>query len=520
MEDKPKRIFFKKHCDKRGNLVPVESNKDIPFQIERIFYIKDVDSFPRGFHAHEKSKQVLVAQKGSFVLELNDGEQTTKYKLDKDNEGIYIPTYTWLKMRKFSDDCIILVICSYHYDEAEYIRNYGDFLRKKTAYIESREKEIKCFDLKPHIESMRPSIDAEIKKVIDNCQFVLGPQLQAFENNFAKYIGAKHCVGVSNGTSAIVAALKAIASTEKNKEITVFLQSNTYIAAALAASQCGFPIEIVDIGETLNMDLNKLEDLLEKDKDKDCIKIVILVHLYGTCCDMERVLQLRDQYGFYIVEDAAQAHGSQFQNKLLGNWGDVGCFSFYPSKNLGSIGEGGAICTNNQDIANYVRKYRNYGSVDRYHWEIQGANERMHNIQASVLNIMIPRLDEWNAKRQIIAEVYDSCLVGNSHITIPKQSPGLVCNYHIYPILVCAKIRDRLRDYLAERGIQTAIHYPITFYKSPAFKELNNITTKADEVCKQIISLPIYPEMPLEKVHIVCKYVLEGLPQYWNKRPF
>ncbi len=372
--DDIKIITFFKREDIRGVLIPIESYKHVPFNMERVFFIKNLDEYPRGFHAHLKTEQVLVPITGSFKIELTDGKDVQTYNLTKDNEGLYIPVGIWLKMYDYSRDCIIFVICSYEYDEKEYIRNFGDFLK-----YHARQSPIKCFDLQQQTNSIKKELYNSIKNVIDNNAFVLGKDLRTFEDEFAKYIGTKFCVGYSNGTAAMVCALKALQLHPGNE---VIIQSNTYIAAPLAIELCRLKIKIVDIDNTLHLDLNELEkNLTEK------TKVVLIVHLYGGCADMNRLLELKRRHGFYLIEDAAQAHGSMYDNKKLGTFGDIGCFSFYPSKNLGAFGEGGCIITNIEQYANYARLYRNYGSEHRYVWTIKASNERMHNIQTAIHNL-------------------------------------------------------------------------------------------------------------------------------------
>ncbi len=493
-----KIITFFKREDIRGVLIPIESYKDVPFNIERVFFIKNTDEHPRGFHAHMKTEQVLVPVSGSFKVELTDGKDMQTYNLTKDNEGLYFPVGIWLKMYDYSSDCIIFVICSYEYDEKEYIRNFGDFLKYRTRQEQSI-KSIQRFDLQKQTKLIQKELYHSVKNVINNNAFVLGKDLQIFEDNFAKYIGAKFCVGCSNGTAAMVCALKAL-QLQPNDEVIV--QSNTYIAAPLAIELCKLKIKIVDIDNTLHLDLDELEkNLTEK------IKVVLIVHLYGGSADMGRLLELKRRYGFYLIEDAAQAHGSLYNGKKLGTFGELGCFSFYPSKNLGSFGEGGCITTNIEKYANYAKLYCNYGSKQKYVWEIKGSNERMHNIQAAVLNVKLQYLDYWNQQRNILAEIYNEQLSRISQITIPANNTKVYRNYHLYIILI--ENRDQLLEYLGEQNIHCAIHYPGTFYKSTAFQELNQLTFKADEYKKKLLSLPMYPELSIKKVNKVCDTIHE-----------
>lgn len=493
--DKIQFLNFKKNSDVRGSLVPVESYKDIPFNIDRLFYIKDMDKFPRGFHSHKKTVQVLVPISGSFSIELMDGFETRNYELKECNVGLLIPRNIWLKMENFSDDCIILVLCSYKYDEEEYIRNFGDFVKYNSEL--NNKEQIKCFDLSEQTEALRFELNQKISAILDSGNFILGEELNIFESNFENYLGSKYCVGLSNGTSALVCALKALKLKEEDE---VIVQSNSYIAAPLAVQLCNLKIKIINTDSNLNIDLVSLEKSITQRT-----KAVVVVYLYGMSPNMDKLLELKKKYGFYLIEDAAQAHGSSYKNKKLGTFGDIGCFSFYPSKNLGCFGDGGCIVTDNQDYYEYIRRYRNYGSVNKYEWEIKGSNERMDTVQAAILNVKLKYLDEWNEKRNKLADIYNTLLDSIEGITIPQNSKYSYRNYHLYVILV--ENRDDLIKYLETNNISCAIHYPETFYKSSAFKELNKLNFNSDIYKNKLLSLPMYPELDQNSVYTVCSKI-------------
>lgn len=491
-----KKLKFNKKSDHRGSLIPIESLKDLPFNMERLFYIKGLNDEPRGFHSHRKTVQVIVTLNGSFTIDTIHNNVTETFTLDSDDEGLLLPVDTWVKMYNFSEDCIILVLCSYHYDEKEYVRDFEIF---KSLQSSVTDNVIRCFEMVDYNNHPQLKLDLHrrIQDVISRNAFVLGKELETFESNFAKYLDTPYCVGVSNGTSALVCALKAL-DLPLNSEIIV--QSNTYIAAPLAIEMANHTIKVVDIDDNLNLDLDLLEQSIT-----DKTRAVIVVHLYGMCPDMNRLLELKRKYGFYLIEDAAQAHGSTFENKKLGTFGDIGCFSFYPSKNLGSFGEGGCVVTNNQNYYEFAKRYRNYGSVEKYKWELKGANERMHNIQGTILDAKLPYLDEWNNKRITIAQVYDENLKNLSAIQIPKNHEKCVRNYHLYVIL--SKQREELMNFLKENNIFCAIHYPETFYKSDAFSELNHLNYKADIFKNQLVSLPMHTELTVEDARKVCNTI-------------
>jgi dTDP-4-amino-4,6-dideoxygalactose transaminase len=458
---------------------------------------------PRGFHAHKKCEQILIPIQGSFTLniEFYNGDKI-KHFLNNDNIGIHIPLLTWLNMEDFSDDCIIIVICSYKYDEEEYIRNYGDYLNE-IKKIKNQELIIKNFDLSIQTKKIKMEVMNKIENIIDSGEFVLGNDLINFENNFAKYNNKKFCIGVSNGTSAIKIAIKSLNIDLNNTEL--LFQANTYIAVPIVSCELNLKYNIIDIDNNLLLDLNKLELFLDNNNNNNINYILVIVHLYGYCIDMDRLMLLKKKYNFYLIEDTAQSHGSEFNNKKLGSFGDIGCFSFYPSKNLGAFGEAGAIITDNEEYYNYSKKYRNYGCIKKYEWEIKGSNERMHNIQAGILDIKLKYLDYWNDNRRRIANIYINNL-NNNLIKIPQIHEKCKSNYHLFIIL--SEHRDLLKLYLEDNNIQCAIHYPKPFYKSIAFSENNNIVLdKMEEIKDNLLSLPMYPELEESKVLYICNLI-------------
>lgn len=481
------KINFKINGDLRGKLIAIDSEFDLPFDIKRIFYIKDLDNLERGHHGHRKCEQILVPINGSFTLRLDNGNEINEYYLDKPNEGIHIPLYNWISMKNFSKNCIIMVICSYKYDEDEYIRDYNTFL-KEVNENKNKINKIYNFSLKEQTNLLKRKVLNNIEKIIDRNEFVMGSEVVNFENKFAEYNNIKYCIGVSNGCSALKIALKSL----ELKNPKVIVQANTYVAVPLVCEELQIKYDLIDIDDNLLLDLNKLEEYLQNN-NKNNELVLMLVHLYGNCVDMERLLTLKEKYNFKIIEDTAQAHGSTFKNKKLGSFGDLGCFSFYPSKNLGAFGEAGAIITNNKNYYEYCKKYRNYGSIERYKWDIVGGNERIDNIQGSILSTKLEYLDEWNNKRREIARYYLENLKQNN-IRILKPIKDCISNYHLFVIITDK--RDELKKYLESKNIFTAIHYPKPFYESKAYKHINGShCLKMEELKDKLLSIPIYPEL-------------------------
>jgi dTDP-4-amino-4,6-dideoxygalactose transaminase/dTDP-4-dehydrorhamnose 3,5-epimerase-like enzyme len=488
-------ISFKKNSDMRGSLIAIDSEFDLPFDIKRIFYIQELDGIDRGFHAHKKCEQILVAVQGSFDLSLDDGKDITSFTLNENNKGVHIPLLRWIKMSAFSKDSIIMVICSYKYDETEYIRNYGDFLRE----VNKEDKTVSTFSLYEQTRNLKREYMRKVEDIIDNTSFVMGKDVEDFESKFANFNGAKNCIAVSSGCSALKIAIKSLNSNNPK----VLTQANTYIAVPLVCEDLHYPYDIIDVDDNLLLDIDKLEDYLLRNTGSGFEFIIVVVHLYGNCVNWDKLLKLKDTYGVKIVEDSAQAHGSTYKGKMLGTFGDVGCFSFYPSKNLGALGEGGAIITNDDVYAEFSRHYRNYGSIEKYRWKVKGSNERMHNIQGGLLSIKLGSLNGWNESRRGLAKLYMEKLKEHIGLRIVRPIENCVSNIHLFVIIV--EKRDELMRYLTDEDIKCAIHYPAPFYESEAYKENKFGNCPNMDLYKyKLLSLPMYPELSEEKVMRVC----------------
>ncbi len=495
-------LSFKKRKDLRGELIAIDAEFDLPFEIKRIFYLKNMDKIDRGFHAHRKCIQVLVPVQGSFTLKLFDGDTYSEFFLNKSNEGVMIPLYNWLSMSNFSHDCLIMVICSYKYDESEYIRDYKVFL-KEVAERDKEKKQnvIANFSLKHQTQLIKREVMRKIEEVIDNTAFVMGDEVIQFENEFSKFIGCKHAIGVSNGCAALKIAIKSL----RLKKPIILTQANTYVAVPLVCEESNIPYDIIDIDDNLRLNLDKL-DIYLSNSDKDTSNyIIIIVHLYGNSIDWDKLDILKKKYNFKVIEDAAQSHGSTFNHIKLGNLGDVGCFSFYPSKNLGAFGESGAIVTNNDEYAEYSRYYRNYGSLKKYEWEICGGNERMDNIQGAILNVKLKYLQDWNNKRIELANIYKKN-IKNTNIRLLKNIHNCKSNYHL--MIILTNQRDKLKTYLKKNNIHCAIHYPKPFYESNAYKNKSfSYCENMEKYKNNILSLPMYPELDKESVLFICETI-------------
>lgn len=356
--------------------------------------------------------------------------------------------------------------------------------------------------------ALRDEIDAALRDVFASGQFIGGPQVAAFEDELAAFVGATHAVGVANGTDALEIALAACGVGDGD---LVAVPAFTFAATVEAVVRAGATPLLVDIGEEdFAIDVAALAARLQRGPG---IRAVLPVHLYGHPADMQALLALRRQHGFALVEDAAQAHGARCtidgQPRRVGGIGDVTCFSFYPTKNLGAAGDAGAITTGDETIARAARLIANHGDVAKYeHTLADGRNSRLDALQAAILRIKLRRLDEWNAARRRIAAAYDAGLAGAA-LRLPRQRPGAECVFHQYTVRVAD--RDRVQSELRGRGIVAGVHYPRAIHQQPGFARFaeNDGYPVATRAAAEVLCLPIFPLMKEADTQAVIAALLD-----------
>lgn len=354
--------------------------------------------------------------------------------------------------------------------------------------------------MKRQYSALKPEIDTAIQRVLDRAWFVLGEEGEQFEREFAEYLGAKHGIGVGSGTEALHLALVACGVEAGDEVITV---PNTAVPTISAISFANAKPVLVDIDpDTFTMKPDSLEAAIT-----ERTKAIVPVHLYGQSTDLQPILEIARRYNIRVVEDACQAHGALYYERKVGTLGDIGCFSFYPSKNLGCYGDGGFACTNDAELADRLRLLRNYGQRKRYYHITKGFNSRLDEVQAAILRTKLPHLDADNRIRQRLAEKYDS-LLQDLPIKIPLRAEYGEHVFHLY--VIRAPQRDLLIDYLAENGIGTIIHYPIPVHLQEAYCDLGisiGSFPEAELAAKEILSLPLYPEIRDDEVEAVANLI-------------
>lgn len=356
-------------------------------------------------------------------------------------------------------------------------------------------------DLKRQYSSIKKEIDESVQDVIDKTAFIMGEKVKNFEDNFAKFCRVKHAIGVSSGTSALHLALLGAGIKAGDEVITV---PNTFIATAEAVSHAGAEVKFSDVyAKTYNIDVSKV-------RITDKTKAIIPVHLYGQMAEMDALMDFAESHNLKIIEDSAQAHGAEHKGKRSGSMGDVGCFSFYPGKNLGAYGDAGMVTTNDDEIAEKIRALRDHGRSEKYVHKVVGFNHRIDALQCAILNVKLKHLNAWTDARRKNAELYNKLLSGVEGIITPVEKEYNKHVYHLY--VIRTKNRDELQKHLKSHGISTGIHYPIPLHLQPAYSFLNYkkgdfpITEKHS---KEVLSLPMFAELTKEEIEYVCEKTRE-----------
>ncbi|MDI6764006.1 MAG: DegT/DnrJ/EryC1/StrS family aminotransferase [Thermodesulfobacteriota bacterium] len=363
-------------------------------------------------------------------------------------------------------------------------------------------------DLTRQYKAIEEEILSATKRVFEKGRFILGEEVSAFEEEFARYCGVRYGVGMNSGTDALYLALRAAGIGEGDEVVTV---ANSFIASALAISFAGAKPIFVDIEpETYNLDPNALEALLKRRRatgKRQRIKAILPVHLYGHPAQMDAIMEISHRYNLAVIEDACQAHGAKFNNKKVGSFGAMGCFSFYPTKNLGGSGDGGMVITDEKKLYEKLRLLRCYGEKKKYQHHLKGGNSRLDEIQASILRVKLKYLDRWNKERRKKASIYKDVLEG-AGVICPVEKEWTRHVYHLF--VIRSKKRDALQIFLKTKGIDTLIHYPTPIHLQKAYKELGyqRGDFPVTEKCSgEILSLPFFPELKDEEMEVVGKQI-------------
>lgn len=371
-------------------------------------------------------------------------------------------------------------------------------------------RKIEMVDLHTQYERIKQDIDAGIREVIETTAFVKGKKVADFQAHLEAYTGAKHVINVGNGTDALQIALMGLGLKAGDEVIT---PTFTFIATAEVVALLGLTPVVVDVDwNTMNMDVESVRRAITPRT-----KAIVPVHLFGQCANMEAIMELAKEHGLYVVEDACQAIGAKYtfangETKQAGTMGHIGCTSFFPSKNLGCYGDGGAIFTNDDELAAKMRAVANHGMVVRYHHDMIGVNSRLDSIQAAVLDAKLPHLDAYIAARQKAAAYYDEAFGKNDKLLIPGREPNSTHVFHQYTLRVVGADRDALREGLAERGIPAMIYYPVPLHQQKAYLDpryKDGDFPVAEKLAACVLSLPMHTELDQEQLEYIVTNVLE-----------
>jgi len=386
-------------------------------------------------------------------------------------------------------------------------------------------KQIPMLDLKREYEYMKKDIEVAIQNCLDHQQWILGPEVKRLESELAEYLGVKHCIGVASGTDALVISLRALAIKLKgeeyfNKEDEIVTTPFTFTATGDSILRAGATPVFVDIEpSTFNLDANRVEEYLKKYTDK--MVGIIPVHLYGQACNMDKITEIANKYNLFVLEDVAQALGGMWKEKRLGSIGTAGCFSFFPSKNLGGFGDGGMIATNDEGIANLSRMLRVHGGKDKYNVDHIGYKSRLDTLQAAILLAKYKYLDEFNTRRREIAKIYNDELKGIEEVVLPEEQPSSCHVYHQYTIRVKKGKREILKQFLQEKGISSMVYYPLPLNKMQVFQKRCKICgglSETEKAVEEVLSLPVEPLLTQEEVLSITHAVKEFFEKSkWEK---
>lgn len=362
---------------------------------------------------------------------------------------------------------------------------------------------IPFLDLKAPYLELKSELDEAYQRVMQSGWYILGEEVEAFEQEFAAYCGVKHCIGVGNGLEALHLILRAYDIGQGDE---VIVPANTYIATWLAVSYAGaVPVPVEPDARTYNLD----PSLVEAAITPRC-RAILPVHLYGQPADMRPLREIAARHGLKVIEDAAQAHGAGYEGRMAGALSDAAGWSFYPSKNLGALGDAGAVTTNDDALAGRIRLLRNYGSQEKYYNEVKGYNSRLDPLQAALLRVKLRHLDGWNERRKHLVDIYASALTGMPDLTLPFVPEGLEPSWHLF--VIRHPRRDDLQKHLTRLGIGTLIHYPVPPHLSDAYKELGSKPGAfpiTEQIAQTVLSLPMGPHMTTEQVESVVSALRE-----------
>jgi dTDP-4-amino-4,6-dideoxygalactose transaminase len=484
-----------------GVLGVAEASKQVGFPIRRMYFLTGLkkDSKRPG-HAHRTLQQCFICLRGAVTIDLEKHGHRSSFRLDDLGLAMVLPPGFWRDLRDFTDDALLVVLASQEYDESDYIRNVDVF---RAWELEASQQAVPYLDLARYSTLLGGEFHNAISDVIRQGRFIGGPALAQFEDEFSKFCGASNTVGVGNGLQALVLVLKAWGIGPGDE---VILPANTFVGTALAISEVGATPVLVDVEE----DTGLMQAEVAAAAITACSRAIIPVHLYGHPVDMDPFRLIAERHGLLLLEDACQAHGARYKGQRCGVLGDAAAFSFYPTKNLGALGDGGAVVTNDAECAGLVRQLGNYGSNGKYSHELPGTNSRLDPLQAAVLSTKLRYLDAWNDRRRAHAARYVEALSSIDDLALPAVRAWAEPVWHAFVVRVRGDRRDALQSALTSADIGTNIHYPIPVHRQACYAAMGwreGAYPIAEQRAAELLSLPLDPMHTEREIDIVIDAV-------------
>jgi dTDP-4-amino-4,6-dideoxygalactose transaminase/acetyltransferase-like isoleucine patch superfamily enzyme len=496
-----KLLSFPRFEDRRGILSFAQFETHLPWIPKRFFTITNVPQQEvRGYHAHKSVKQLLVCISGKVDVLVDDGKSRQTVLLDAPHHGLLLDVLVWSSQSYIEPGSVLLVLCSEKHDSEGYIHDYSEYLAIVNAPAPLK---VPFLDIKAAAFEAEASVRGAFERVLSSSQFVGGPEVEAFEKEWAHYCQSSYCVGVGSGLAALHLLLRAADIGEGHE---VMVPANTYIATLLAVSMTGAKCILVEP----RADTRLLNPVLLERHLTPRTRAILSCDLYGTPVDYHAIQAFAKRHGIYFFSDAAQSHGAKYQGDVVGSDAlcDGTCFSFYPSKNLGALGEAGAVVTASKDLSDRVRILRNYGSRVRYFNEEKGFNERLDPLQAAFLRAKLPQLDKLNARRAAIAQKYRAAFESLPWIGLACVDEGVQSSNHLF-VITCEK-RTKLQEHLKAHGVDTVIHYPVPPHLSSAYSDLElglGSFPITETLANTVLSLPICPFLTEIQVDAVIEAI-------------
>ena len=483
-------------------LIVAQSGKEIPFHVKRNYLVVTADiPQSRGAHAHKKLWQLITLAHGEAQISFEGVTGTHQFTLDHYQQGIIVPPGFWRDIT-MKPHTMLSVLASDEYNEQDYIRDYDEF--QQWLALTQTINHVSFTALHRCHENLRLPIERALMQELASNDFIKGDTVDLFEKNFALYCNVKHAIGCGNGLDALYLALRAQGIGENDE---VIVPANSFIASALAVEKCGAKSVFIDCdNQGYGLDIEQLQQTITP----QC-KAIIAVHLYGIPLDMDRVMAVADKHQLFVLEDAAQAHGADYKGRKVGSLGHAAAFSFYPTKNLGALGDGGAVVTDDDELARKIRLLGNYGSEVKYQYQQAGINSRLDSMQAAVLNTKLAYLDEWNRKRRLLAEIYHNELASCDGVILPAITDNVTPVWHLYPIRLKqanADMREALLNHLTQHNIDYGLHYPVPIHQTAAYNKQQSFPN-TENLAVSEVSLPMSPFLTTDEIYYVCKKIKE-----------